>query len=817
MNTTAHPTPPQMPQDAPLGCIVFDNLSLVPMIWRQEVRDLLVQAALAGGASPDVADAQAAAALRFRVFNPTLVARADGYSMCYRVVADNTDLRRMATCQLTHDLKVIESTLTPLSDLIDFARADELNHRAKVWHADPRYLRLGGQLHVIWNDGANRPRNHQFIVAMDELGLRPSGQAREISREFKRDPIEKNWMLFESDGGVWATYSIQPHVVLSVDFDQADRIPARTAHVDHWSNGYQSRYGHLRGSAQPLDRGDTFLAIAHSSYKTDAGRRYCAAFYRFQAQSPFQLLAASAEPLPLPNPRGSSFEMEKLNKAVAEVIYPCGFVIQGADVVVSYGINDEACAVVRMPLSTVEANLAPVQRSVGLADQVPALPESWPRPTPLPVLPEPTPPVPLFWWDAKGKKLDGGDDSRLFTTGNFGDIASKEIVEQVGKLLTRLPRPGERKLLAIGSVLHTARNGDIIWGTGAKGSKLALAPGVTELSVHAVRGPLTAEMLRRNGIDISGIQAFFDPGCLIPVLYRAQIDEARRRGGAHPGGTKIIPHYRDDREWRALHPHHAKDFISVDDSPAGLIAGMVGADRVISSSLHGLIFAEALGIPAVWLAPDGKEDQMKYYDYYYGSGRSNVKVYQNLADALRAEPMPLPKFDFAEYLKTFPARQVAALALQSYGLDLGFPVEMGMASPGVRDSAAQFAGFDRADRVGTWMTGRTGHLTTRLRGTSADVRYRVELMMHPFNPKELPAPQEIALRANGGPYSVVRWTGASKEAMAVELEVAGGEGTTPVHLEFVSGSAVAPRDLGLSPIAQPLAVCLTSLGAYRAG
>jgi hypothetical protein len=77
-----------------------------------------------------------------------------------------------------------------------------------------------------------------------------------------------------------------------------------------------------------------------------------------------------------------------------------------------------------------------------------------------------------------------------------------------------------------------------------------------------------------------------------------------------------------------------------------MIDAMIGADRVVSSSLHGLIFAESLGIPACWLAPVGGEDDLKYYDYYYGTGRFAVKRFDNLEDALRAEPMPLPKFEF---------------------------------------------------------------------------------------------------------------------------------------------------------------------------
>ena len=99
------------------------------------------------------------------------------------------------------------------------------------------------------------------------------------------------------------------------------------------------------------------------------------------------------------------------------------------------------------------------------------------------------------------------------------------------------------------------------------------------------------------------------------------------------------------RDWKYL-----RHFTPVDATPAEFIASIYGAERVISSSLHGIIFAESLGIPACWHAPMGGEDERKYYDYYFGTGRWNVKRFETIEDALRAEPMTIPRFRFADYL-----------------------------------------------------------------------------------------------------------------------------------------------------------------------
>ena len=794
-----------------LSVMVLDSLSLVPQEWREEVHSATLDQALADGKTPEEAAAEAAAAARFRVFNPTLIDVRGGYALCYRVVADNTDVRRLATCRLTPELALVPDSVTPLSNLIEFEDAALQDVRARTWHADPRYLRLRGRLYVIWNDGANRPMNHQFILELDPQGLRPVGQAREITRQLKRDPVEKNWMLFEAQDKIWATYSIQPHEVLRVDFDARPVITSHGAFTHQWRNVYVDLYGEVRGSAQPVLTPEGFLVIAHSSYKTPEGRKYCAMFYRHEASAPFRVTAASTTPFDLPNPKGTQFEMKKLNKEVAEVVYPCGFVLTESEAVIAYGLNDEACALARVPRHAIERELCPVHNEFIQRGDMPGFDQELPADVERPSVHYPKPMLPLFWWDAQGKKFDGVLGRRNFSVGNFGDIASKEIVERVAPVRTRAPRKGERKLVSIGSVLHTAGNGDVIWGTGAKGSKLELAKGVKELSVHAVRGPLTAEFLRRSGIDISNIKAFFDPGCLIPVLYRQEIEAMLAAPTLRKGGVRIIPHYHDDLNWRRQYPAHVKNFVSVDTDPAGMISQIIGADRVISSSLHGLIFAEALGIPAIWLTPSSKEDQMKYFDYYYGSGRQRVVRCTSLEEALLAEPMPLPKFDFDAYLHSFPHAEVATLGLQSVGIAVGQAVKLGGMEAEARDEILSAANFERNDATGLWLTARAGLIRTYVRGAAEGERYSIELHVMPFNPKELPVPQQLAVRVNGGPAVTVDWAAGSRATLKVDLEIVGEGGTTPLDIEFRARNARSPRTLGLSPIGQTLAVCLSSI------
>ena len=80
----------------------------------------------------------------------------------------------------------------------------------------------------------------------------------------------------------------------------------------------------------------------------------------------------------------------------------------------------------------------------------------------------------------------------------------------------------------------------------------------------------------------------------------------------------------------------------------------MSVDVVISSSLHGIILAEAYGVPAILLKP--QVDIVKYYDYYYSTGRINFPMADSIEQAMLIVPVELPKLDtIKEKLKlSFP-------------------------------------------------------------------------------------------------------------------------------------------------------------------
>lgn len=753
------------------------------------------------------------------VFNPTIVTREGGYAMCYRVSPPDGSFRGLAACHLDHDFRVVPGSVVPISDLITYARTQGLNERAQSWHADPRYQRLVGKLYLSWNDGGNRPINHQFLMEMAEDGTTPAGPARElVLNGMDRRSVEKNWMMFDLEDQVYAVYSCSPHVTLHLDMSDPEAVQCQPATESDWENPYSEIFGVMRGGAQPVKykrEGGTpsWLSITHSSYKLPQGRRYEMAVYEFAATAPFQVIRSVIQPVELSAAGIDGFEFTPLNKDVFSVVYPCGAIIDGDSLIVSYGINDENLAIGRIPLGVFENALKPVttKSSQIYSDLVPF------RPAPAGLFGNVmTESVPLFWWDTRAKRFDGDLGARRFKTGNFGDIASRDIFERVGHVRTDAPVTKRRKVVSIGSVLHTAMNGDVIWGSGVKGTARKMQPGVKQLDIRAVRGPLTLDFLRELHFDVSKVVEVFDPGCLVKEVFASEIAAFDTATNADMGPFRVVPHYRDDILMRRIYKdlHHC--FLTVDCSPQEMVERMLGAEAVYSSSLHGVIFAESLGIPAFWLKSIGGEDGYKFYDYYYGTGRYQVKCFDTLHDAMRSKPMPLPDRRPDAYLATFPHDVLGELASESYGLHAGTELRPVSASA---KAISRILGWSpdvgRVGNQGFWMLGHNAGCGIRL-FMNEDTGAILTLTLRPFNHTALPSPQEIDVIVAGRQRYRLRWQKGSVEERTIHIPLYRSmmEGQY-LRIETEAKHAMSPASLNVGTIEDKLTVCIRSIALSR--
>lgn len=213
---------------------------------------------------------------------------------------------------------------------------------------------------------------------------------------------------------------------------------------------------------------------------------------------------------------------------------------------------------------------------------------------------------------------------------NFGDHLSLKLVERIAgqpvRVYSRIPNYSEKKLLAIGSLLSFAVNGDVIWGTGVNG-KLPTNKDYpfTTLDVRAVRGPLTRHFLRQE-CKVQCPDVYGDPALLFPYLF----PEFKRK--EHPRYEYIIiPHYTEIKYF----PKSACPNVVYPTEPWDqVISKILDAKFVISSSLHGIILAEAYRIPARLLRITDNEPIFKYNDYYAGTGRYAYRYATSIEEAL---------------------------------------------------------------------------------------------------------------------------------------------------------------------------------------
>lgn len=237
------------------------------------------------------------------------------------------------------------------------------------------------------------------------------------------------------------------------------------------------------------------------------------------------------------------------------------------------------------------------------------------------------PEVEVFAWNAVRPLPDEAGRVTRQPVNNFGDLLGPYIVTEL--LRRRGLRPdsatASRRLLSVGSVMHYARDGDVVWGTGINGKVGRVRYRGIALDIRAVRGPLTARRLRRAGHTVPSV--YGDPGTLVGTLWAR--DHFKRHELA--SSALVVPNFNDlasvtvdTPEARLLDPRRPIDHC---------LSAIASADLVVASSLHGLIVAEAFGVPAIRFR-SASEPDFKYEDYYRATGRSTHPCAATAEEAL---------------------------------------------------------------------------------------------------------------------------------------------------------------------------------------
>jgi pyruvyltransferase len=226
---------------------------------------------------------------------------------------------------------------------------------------------------------------------------------------------------------------------------------------------------------------------------------------------------------------------------------------------------------------------------------------------------------------------------------NFGDLLGPVVVEAMLRRLGLRPEDAvaDRQLLSVGSVLHFAQPGAVVWGSGVNGKIPAERHRTADLDVRAVRGPLTRRFLADRGVEVPAV--YGDPALLLPIL----LPDLRR---SRPTRTlTVIPNLND-----AATAAPVDGFVSPRGRLRGVLEAIASSELVVGSSLHAVIVAEALGIPARLVRSEAESD-FKYADYYAGTGRPGFEAAASVQEAIAMGGEPPISWDPQPLLDAFPA------------------------------------------------------------------------------------------------------------------------------------------------------------------
>ena len=191
-------------------------------------------------------------------------------------------------------------------------------------------------------------------------------------------------------------------------------------------------------------------------------------------------------------------------------------------------------------------------------------------------------------------------------------LSVKEMYYNIQYLITKK----QNILITIGSVIdwYTNPNCDI-WGSGIIKKNCQ----ITNANFYAVRGKYTQLRLKELGYKVP--EVIGDPALLMPLLYTPKSDKKYKIG--------IIPHFLHYE--KSVEKLDSDDVLIINlfDDIETVIEDVNSCEKIISSSLHGIIIGHAYGIPSLWFGLATNNiggDNIKFADYF---SSVNLREYES--------------------------------------------------------------------------------------------------------------------------------------------------------------------------------------------
>lgn len=173
----------------------------------------------------------------------------------------------------------------------------------------------------------------------------------------------------------------------------------------------------------------------------------------------------------------------------------------------------------------------------------------------------------------------------------------------------------------------------VVWGSGVSGQERSF---VHPRNILSVRGPKTKEFCDRYQVKCP--EVYGDPALLLPLVYQVRMQVLRKRSATRLLRKRseqssnqsskfklgIIPHIVDQQHpvIQEIREKYADEILIIDlahyERWTDVIDQICSCEKILSSSLHGIIVSDAYQVPNCWITLSGEAiiGHFKFLDYF---------------------------------------------------------------------------------------------------------------------------------------------------------------------------------------------------------
>jgi hypothetical protein len=198
---------------------------------------------------------------------------------------------------------------------------------------------------------------------------------------------------------------------------------------------------------------------------------------------------------------------------------------------------------------------------------------------------------------------------------NFGDDINLWFFREISGSPFAWGGTGRTHVLGVGSIAAKVSSHSIVMGSGliepCQKNEL-----VKPAELFSVRGNLTAELFDQEASFLG------DPLCLIDLIMPQSADKSN-------GVLGVVPHVLNYNFFKnCFGSQPGVHVINPSDDPVQVVRTISGCRRIASQSLHGLIVADAYGIPNIWITPSAgmMGGTFKFLDYFTTLDKPKIPI-----------------------------------------------------------------------------------------------------------------------------------------------------------------------------------------------